>query len=147
MIAKFKGYCFKCRKPVYPGQEIDYDRNAEKGQMTAHKVCPVDGVKAKPADTNGYREIAARFQSVCAICQDVIAEGERIMWKKGEKAMHVACYGQFVVVNPEVVVDDSKPASREEQRARYDECGPNAWDDRDNFDTYAPENADDDFDF
>lgn len=35
--------------------------------------------------------ITAKFSSVCPICNQKINKGDKVEWKKGEKAKHVAC--------------------------------------------------------
>lgn len=40
---------------------------------------------------SGYREITAEFNGSCAACDQKISAGSRILWKKGERAVHVDC--------------------------------------------------------
>lgn len=93
MKARFKGFCIACSKPIYVGQEISKRNGSDK---YTHSVCPTAQPSAPKAAarSDGYREILARFDSKCVKCDGVIAEGDRILWKKGEKAFHVACDGE-----------------------------------------------------
>lgn len=95
MRARFKGFCGECRKATYPGQEI---RKAENGRWV-HQVCPADYEPARQVG-DGYREMAARFDSRCPTCNGAIAQGDRIIWRKGEKAVHAACFGEQVPAHP-----------------------------------------------
>lgn len=137
MQARYKGFCVECSKPIYPGQEIAKKDGAEK---YTHVVCPTDYTPStKTAD--GYRKMAARFDSVCVKCGGEIAEGDTILWKKGEKAFHAACAEQPVRVTPAPRPQlaprpaprrvNPSVATRQEQHETYIDVGPQAWDDRD----------------
>jgi hypothetical protein len=65
--------------------------------------------------------ITAKYNSLCPECGGIIERGESVEWIKGRKALHIECA-------------ISGGSEREEQHARYIDCGPLAWDDRDSED-------------
>lgn len=125
MKARYKGFCRACNRPTWPGQEI---RKTAFGAWI-HAVCPADHEPARQVG-GGYREMAARFPSVCPTCNGEIAEGNPIIWRKGEKAVHAACFGERGGA-PAPAERPDAPASRLVQQARYLDAGPQAWDDQD----------------
>ncbi len=69
-----------------------------------------------------YRTITAKWGSICPECEEPIEEGETVLWKKGEKAIHPGCQsgGQM-----RPAAKKEKPAalivSRDKARARLKE--------------------------
>lgn len=117
MRARFKGFCRACNRPTWPGQEI---RKTAFGAWV-HAVCPADHEPARQIE-GGYREMAARFPSTCPTCNGPIAEGDRIHWRKGEKAVHAACqhaYARAAEDAPERPGED-RPLVRIARHLDYD---------------------------
>ena len=56
--------------------------------------------------------ITAKFASVCPVCSQRIAVGEKVEWSKGSKAAHVACGASGVASKSEPLSLDGSPAIR-----------------------------------
>jgi hypothetical protein len=137
--AKFSSVCPDCGQRIAVGAKVNWSRGAK----ARHVNCPIatEGSPSAASEApSAVRSLVARYRSLCGPCGQLINPGEAIVKVRGSRSVHAGC--AEVTEACTVYATEPEVATREEQRERYDDCGPGAWDDRDNHDTYAPENFD-----
>lgn len=169
--AKFSSICPKCNRRISVGEQVSWRKGSKAEHvncsysaakaplagtecvcgyavLVGDTLCPTCGANLRvpgedkpeaPASTLKPGELIAKFASRCNVCGQDINPGQTIAQPNGKgRYAHVECCG-----DAEAVAVQSESASHEEQHARYIDCGPNNWDDRDASEPDVP----DDFDF